>query len=548
MRLFELRNVHRVVHWGGAMKFSSPSPFLSKETEPRHQAVSGAEAEPQVSLRCLPTLQLHIPVCPAHLALISLSPSSPPEFANQTQKSKEHVPQPSEKNADWTIEKPKAYSTKHYQTNTQRKESLLIDFAVHLQKATRKPFRKMSFNFTNDLNCYSLAKSENVPTSVFDMNHYYTYRQNQGGFMSTENRTEGSFPGRASVKTEIPHGPVAAGTKRGLGPHKDNSSSAGLSSVYQASMPSRLSKLDLLIQTATSVDLDAMLARRSETQQRPTLNHLCVQAEKLEREGWREAEPCGTKQEVEQPQAPPAKKRKGSTTPTSIKLASPSANTKRQRSGPSCDCCRSRKIKCDSEIFIMAQLAADDVAAGSEPNSYIAHCEFVGVSSASGYQYYKIFKEGDHSLNNKLASFSYLQFKPCTACTTKNLKCCFSKGFTRNDIIRFNKHERQANAEGPLPTPSISSPPSTQGDVKEEESSENGLPTPSPTPLAAQLDETEITVTTAFVPPKSDMDRSKSNKKTSCKTCRSKKIKCVKMEGSSVCVHCIKKSQGCVFE
>lgn len=463
----------------------------------------------------------------------------------------------------------------------------------------------MSFNFTNDLNCYSLSKSDNVPTSVFDMNHYYTYRQNKG------NNTPGiSLPhAENSVKTEdvVQH------------------------PLHDPPQPSRLSKIDLLIQTATSAHLDDLLSQRSSSfssdnnpplkKQKLDMNHLCSQAEKLEKmdtansnySSWMHKKALESKKQqdtidnnninittsqgsssqqdhesssISSPLKPV--KRKGSigSSPTAIKLASPSNNTKRQRSGPSCDCCRSRKIKCDSEIFIMSDLSNEEIVNSSkdqqpsEVNSFIAHCEFVSFNESTGYQYYKIFKDGDHSLNNnnKLNSFSYLQFKPCSACTSKNLKCCFSKGFTRNDIIRFNKHERKSlkstssattttttatvsdtapssiNGVSSTSSPNSSSPnsasTSTTSLVNQDEPQVKlegaefdntlDLPTPSPTPSnQTNLQDQMIT------PPQSER---KSNKKTSCKTCRSKKIKCVKTEGSNVCVHCIKKSQGCDFE
>lgn len=40
----------------------------------------------------------------------------------------------------------------------------------------------------------------------------------------------------------------------------------------------------------------------------------------------------------------------------------------------------------------------------------------------------------------------------------------------------------------------------------------------------------------------------KFSKKTSCKTCRFKKIKCVKIDGSDKCVYCNKKNISCLFE
>ncbi|GMM28412.1 Sut2 protein [Martiniozyma asiatica (nom. inval.)] len=551
----------------------------------------------------------------------------------------------------------------------------------------------MSFNFSNDLNAYSLSQNSNVPTSVFDMNHFYSFRQQQ----------DSSTPPKKEKFTLLAEGENVS-----------SSSSSSPSEISAIPSLTRMSKLDLLIHTATSADLDSMLQSNkrikeevhdnvsvsvSVTEQpiikKPKLDmeHLCSQAEKIQRleeqqhspsfQNWM-AKKIHESKAVQQPtqdaghlnssrqkhsnfplslfhpdfdasiqieqenlhnnknhiipnfkhnninsnvdmciqtQIQPqvqtsldthnhkfksnikqnndnkgthtaqinykenndsventsetknlTKKnhnliqlekekdklpKKGifqqhSHVPTAIKLASPSTNTKRQRSGPSCDCCRARKIKCDSEIFIMSELGAQNSKENIIPkdiNSHIAHCEFVSMNPVSGYQYYKIIKDGEHSLNTKLTTFSFLQFKPCSACSAKNLKCCFSKGFTRNDIIRFNKHERLANAQ----YQKNSNDSLILSSVNE--SSSSSLPTPSPTP-AININSQPVVVNGIPIPNaitassvlNGEYDERKSNKKTSCKTCRVKKIKCVKLEGSQVCVHCIKKAQGCVFE
>lgn len=185
--------------------------------------------------------------------------------------------------------------------------------------------------------------------------------------------------------------------------------------------------------------------------------------------------------------------------PVAIKLASPSVSTKRQRSGPSCDCCRARKIKCDSEIVVLAQLPPEITTLASS-NSHrdthqpiIAHCDFICEDPRTGYQYFKILRGPDGvATKHKLGNLSYLKFKPCTACGNKRLHCQFSKGFTRNDIIKFNKSEKLQQVE----------------------------------PLEASA-------------------ARRISKKTSCRMCRFKKIKCVKVDGSTSCLNCTRKLLDC---
>ncbi|KAH3668691.1 hypothetical protein OGAPHI_002445 [Ogataea philodendri] len=193
---------------------------------------------------------------------------------------------------------------------------------------------------------------------------------------------------------------------------------------------------------------------------------------------------------------------------TSIKLASPSTASKRQRSGPSCDCCRSRKIKCDSEIFVLADLPK--ITSQVPPQvSEIANCNFL-YEDEHRYQYFQIDTDQyqNQRFNSKLSQFKYLKFRPCSACSSKKLTCCFSKGFTRNDIIKFNKSERMHH------TPE-------REDVKED----------------------------PVFPIVMDTNFGKHPKKTSCNTCRYKKIKCIKLEGSSSsdCVSCAKKHLECAY-
>lgn len=202
--------------------------------------------------------------------------------------------------------------------------------------------------------------------------------------------------------------------------------------------------------------------------------------------------------------------------PIAIKLASPSMSCKRQRSGPSCDCCRSRKIKCDSEIVILASLPEGLPENDTAPvSSEIAHCEFLTSDPHTGYQYFKITRSSD-SEHDKLGSFQYLKFKPCSACVNKGFHCRFSKGFTRNDIIRFNKFEKLRHSDA---CHSKSSSP-----VSDTSEGHQGK-----------------TARRSF-------QHSRNSKKTSCQMCRFKKIKCIKIDGSSTCLNCTRKLLNCSYD
>ncbi|GAV27753.1 hypothetical protein PMKS-001221 [Pichia membranifaciens] len=332
------------------------------------------------------------------------------------------------------------------------------------------------------------------------MNHYYSYRQQNGSADQPQPLGPPQPPSQQQqASTAQPNPPKAP-----------------------ASVAKKPSKLDVLIQTATSVDLDSFLPSTISSNEKKrklsssfNLEYLCNQAEKelnsscsyasssssspssssssslasaselskLQNQNGQQfkrankksnrknststkGSKAGPHQPNQKPTPPlsadPNQQQQPSASsaypaapnPLAIKLASPSTHTKRQRSGPSCDCCRSRKIKCDSEIFILSALDTINLAENVKPksiNSHIAHCDFISINPKSGYQYYKIIKDEEHALNNKLTSFNYLQFKPCSACMSKKLKCCFSKGFTRNDIIKFNKTEKMNGSSTNLP-------------------------------------------------------------------------------------------------
>ncbi|CAI4062678.1 hypothetical protein SUVZ_07G0910 [Saccharomyces uvarum] len=129
--------------------------------------------------------------------------------------------------------------------------------------------------------------------------------------------------------------------------------------------------------------------------------------------------------------------------------ASTGSNSKRQRSGPSCDKCRLKKIKCNAKIEILLQddsmipLISDKLRYVLTPNDIQLHKGTLLQNITlpddviEGTSSRKLIKHID-----KLVLLT-----PCLSCTKKrhghssssstfsrNVNCTFSKGFTRADI------------------------------------------------------------------------------------------------------------------
>lgn len=163
---------------------------------------------------------------------------------------------------------------------------------------------------------------------------------------------------------------------------------------------------------------------------------------------------------------------------------------RRQRLGPSCDSCRSRKVKCNAEVLLITRQFSHDQDLE----------ETAGLSSKS-LQMLKegeIIESGDYRLivsNNKL-----IKFKPCLSCATKKLDCCFSKGFTKEDIVHTKR--------------------SGDDDVCEKR----------------QVSPTKVT--------KKKVELAGA-RKSSCNACRKRKVKCVMNSKLSKCIGCLKKGGLC---
>jgi len=119
-----------------------------------------------------------------------------------------------------------------------------------------------------------------------------------------------------------------------------------------------------------------------------------------------------------------------------ISAATETGNKRRQRLGPSCDSCRSRKVKCNAEIIILAN----------------DHKSFdLTQFNLDSLQQEQLFESESIMLNDKhdsteaswyliISGGKLIKFKSCKSCNSKHLPCKFSKGFTKEDILVNKKN------------------------------------------------------------------------------------------------------------
>ncbi|CUM46285.1 uncharacterized protein AC631_00096 [Debaryomyces fabryi] len=184
-----------------------------------------------------------------------------------------------------------------------------------------------------------------------------------------------------------------------------------------------------------------------------------------------------------------------STPLTSTASESSESRKRRQRLGPSCDSCRTRKVKCDAEITILSKMASTANLQDFFP-SHIA---------ASLLENKQVEIEG--SFNVIISNDKLIKFKSCKSCNAKNLPCCFTKGFTKEDIMLNNKKK-------PTSTSSSSGVSSSKSKVSKKK--------PNVSPVGSR--------------------------KSSCSACRRRKIKCVFNDALNKCEGCAKKDHSCLFE
>lgn len=246
-----------------------------------------------------------------------------------------------------------------------------------------------------------------------------------------------------------------------------------------------------------------------------------------------------TSSELHAPPLPEAAQKLTSMSSCAPELTEEDSNVKkrRQRLGPSCDHCRARKVKCNADVMMLSRFF--DVA---ELDS-----ELQGEYTLSAEEKNKLssgeeVNTSDNAVlvvsNNKL-----IRFLPCSSCRTKNLSCCFSKGFTKEDVIHNKKKETwrgvvagdkklsptKVNKKAALPA-SVNAKlvgAKLKGLVA-------GDTTPSPTHSSLEIS--------------SSPGAAGSTRKSSCSACRKRKIKCVLNSQTEKCMGCTKKDYLCSFE
>ncbi|WPK25785.1 hypothetical protein PUMCH_003115 [Australozyma saopauloensis] len=211
-----------------------------------------------------------------------------------------------------------------------------------------------------------------------------------------------------------------------------------------------------------------------------------------------------------------------------------SGKKRRQRLGPSCDHCRSRKVKCNADVVLLSRYFVaseldlefkDELVLTGEQKSQL--CSGAEVRTANN----SVLVVS----NNKL-----IKFLPCSSCCTKSLNCCFSKGFTKEDVIHNKKRETWTSVAGDkkynvnkVTKKAMSPKPCTLQLTGSSVKASLGVSTP----------DTSFLSDSAYSP-----GAAGSTRKSSCNACRKRKIKCVLSSHSAKCMGCIKKDCLCSFE
>ncbi|RLV83280.1 hypothetical protein JA9_003192 [Meyerozyma sp. JA9] len=189
---------------------------------------------------------------------------------------------------------------------------------------------------------------------------------------------------------------------------------------------------------------------------------------------------------------------------------------RRQRLGPSCDSCRSRKVKCDADILVLAKCP-------QEMN--FAHMKVSSTQINNLFNNNTPIKLDDDSFII-VANEKVIKFTPCKSCSSKGLPCSFSKGFTKEDIIVNSK---KSDSAAPLKRrPSVSKV--TKPRIE------------SASPVAATLAVSVARGAGVLA------SAGSSSRKSSCSSCRRRKVKCVYNASANKCDGCLKKSTSCSYD
>jgi hypothetical protein len=188
---------------------------------------------------------------------------------------------------------------------------------------------------------------------------------------------------------------------------------------------------------------------------------------------------------------------------------------RRQRLGPSCDSCRQRKVKCNADVCILTK----DCTTVNPQEYNLTQQQFASLENG-------LTQEVDGFTfvisNNKL-----IKFKSCKSCNLKGLSCCFSKGFTKEDIMLNNKKSCKSKVTKTTPTKIIKKPIQT--------------------PVQSSNEKFTISSLTSALEKTYKVDASMT-RKSSCNNCRKRKVKCSFNDLLNKCEGCYKKGMDCGFD
>ncbi|ODQ80333.1 hypothetical protein BABINDRAFT_7774 [Babjeviella inositovora NRRL Y-12698] len=266
--------------------------------------------------------------------------------------------------------------------------------------------------------------------------------------------------------------------------------------------------------------------------------------------------------------------------------------SRRQRLGPSCDSCRLRKVKCNAEITVLSHeellvltQQAPSLFQRAPPSSEDKYQVMGGFPGAVGFLLIQVFS----STENK-----FIKFKSCKACSNKKIDCLFSHGYVKTETktdsvsIKFMSPP-SSTISSPVTSAAVLEPFSVTKKAKVKKKRTKKLaralsvaevsycPSPSsrlildatiykPAVLVASICNatmveaastlasfTALAVRTpCFTSDETQKKRSLSacSRKSSCLSCRKRKIKCefVSDGVNATCSNCFKKGRECVIE
>lgn len=206
---------------------------------------------------------------------------------------------------------------------------------------------------------------------------------------------------------------------------------------------------------------------------------------------------------------------------------------RRQRLGPSCDLCRARKVKCDADVVIIAKSPADGGALAEFDLSPADHeAVLAGAPVAVGDDATLVLSHG-----------KLIKFKVCKLCAVKGLGCCFSKGFTKEDIMMNNKRRDDGAAAAlALPVSVVAAKKLRPAKIAKKRAPAALVTIALLTLALMAADSVSVVLAPApaLVLPLT--------RKSLCFSCRKRKVKCAFNPAVLKCENCFKKGADCVFD